>query len=156
MENNIYDVLKKLDIKYERIKHKPVYTVQEIKDIKLNIDGTGCKNIFLKDKKHNFYLYVLQEDKRVDFKYLQKELGNNRLSFANPEELYQYLKLEQGAVTPLGIINNEEKNVTVLLDKELKGKVLLVHPNINTETISIKYDDLTKFIENHGNIYMEI
>ena len=67
-----------------------------------------------------------------------------------------YLGLIPGAVTPLGIINDKEHLVTIILDKDLQNKTLLVHPNRNTASIAIKYEDLIKFIQYCGNKYMEI
>ena len=76
------------------------------------------------------------------------------LSFASIEELKNILNLEQGSVTPLGIINDEKNMVTIVIDKELQGKRLLVHPNTNKKTLSINYNDLIKFIEFEKHKYL--
>lgn len=152
----ILEVLDKLNIKYEIQEHKPAYTVDDLKDVFLNMEGIGCKNLFLKDAKKNLFLYTLPEDKRADLKTLPEKINSKRLSFANENDLQTYLGLIPGAVTPLGIINDKEKKVTVVLDKELKNNKVLIHPNRNTATISIKYDDLIKFIKYCGNYFLEI
>ncbi|MGN0144610.1 MAG: prolyl-tRNA synthetase associated domain-containing protein [Clostridium sp.] len=153
--DNIYDLLKKLNISYSKIEHEPVYNVEEAQKIKDRIEGTGCKNLFLKDKKDKYYLYMLKEDKRADLKGLAKYLECGHLSFADEEELYGCLKIKKGSVTPLAIINDNAK-VIIVLDKELKGKVILVHPNTNTITISLKYEDLLRVIDYCKNKYFEI
>lgn len=152
----ILEVLDKLNIKYEIQEHKPAYTVDDLKDVFLNMEGIGCKNLFLKDAKKNLFLYTLPEDKRADLKTLPEKINSKRLSFANENDLQTYLGLIPGAVTPLGIINDKEKKVTVVFDKELKNNKVLIHPNRNTATISIKYDDLIKFIKYCGNYFLEI
>ena len=153
---DILDVLDKLNIKYNMQEHKAVYTVEEMQEIFLDMEGIGCKNLFLKDAKKNLFLYTLPEDKRADLKTLPEKINSKRLSFANENDLQTYLGLIPGAVTPLGIINDKEQKVTVVLDKELKNNKVLIHPNINTATISIKYDDLIKFIKYCGNYFLEI
>ena len=79
-------------------------------------------------------------------KDLAKFLKTSKLSFASEKELQDILKVEKGSVTPLAIINDEKNLVTLLIDKELEKKTLLVHPNTNDKTISIAYEDLLKFI----------
>lgn len=120
------------------------------------MEGIGCKNLFLKDAKKNLFLYTLPEDKRADLKTLPEKINSKRLSFANENDLQEYLGLTPGSVTPLGIINDKEQKVKVVLDKALKNKKVLIHPNRNTATVSIKYDDLIKFIKHCGNEYIVI
>lgn len=153
--NEIYEFLEKLNIDYEKLEHEPVYTVEEAQNIKGKIQGIGCKNLFLKNKECQYYLYMLREDKKADLKNVAKILECGRLSFASEDELYELLKLRKGSVTPLGIINDDSK-VTIILDKELQGQRLLVHPNVNTATISILYEDLLKVIKYCQNTYLEI
>lgn len=152
--DKVIEVLTKLNIEYEIIEHAPVYTVEEAEKIENMIDGIGCKNLFLKDKSNNYFLYVLYSQKKADLKSLQKKLQCGRLSFASEEELYEMLKLNKGSVSPLGIINNKECNVIVILDGELENKKLLMHPNLNTFTISMGYNDLIKFINYCNNKYI--
>lgn len=152
----LYEILKKLEILYEELSHKRAFTVKEIKSLHLDIKGQGCKNLFLKDKKNSYYLVILPEDKKADFKKL-KTLTTKNLFFASPEELKSILNLEQGSVTPMGLMFDKNKKVVVLLDEELKGQTVLVHPNVNNKTISLSTDDLIRFIEytNHTYLWME-
>lgn len=152
----IYKVLETYHIPYKEIEHKPVYTVEEAQKIKGDIEGVGCKNLFLKDKQGHFYLYLLEDSKTADFKQLEKILHTSKLTFATEEELSEHLGLLKGSVTPLGIIYDNEKKVTILLDSELEGKSLLMHPLTNTKTISMEYSDLLMFITNEDHKYQVI
>lgn len=143
---NIYEILKDLNIQYEELEHEAIYTVEEANRIESMIEGIGCKNLFLTDK-NRYFLYVLKDDKRADLKKLAKYLNVLRLSFGNEDKLMELLGLTKGSVTPLGIINDKDSKVTIILDKDLVGGKLLCHPNINTKTMSIEYTDLIKIIE---------
>lgn len=143
---NLYEILNKLNIKYDEIEHDAVYTVEEANRIESMIEGIGCKNLFLTDK-NKYFLYVLKDDKRADLKELAKYLNVLRLGFGNEDKLMELLGLTKGSVTPLGIINDKDYEVTIVLDKDLVGCKLLCHPNTNTKTMNIEYDDLIKLIE---------
>ena len=153
----IYDILDELKISYEEISHKAVFTVEEANAIEQQIKGLGCKNLFLTNKKGKYYIYVLEDSKQANLKELQSFLNEKRLSFGKEEELNEILNLTKGSVTPLGIINDKENLVTVLLDKDLIDKRILAHPNVNTKTVSLEYQDLIKIIEytNHNYIIIE-
>ena len=142
----LYEILEKLQISYLEVSHPKVSTVLEMQKLHLNIQGIGCKNLFLKDKEH-YYLYVLEENKRADLKSLARGLRISRLSFASEEELQNVLGLEKGSVTPLGILHDRQNRVVILLDKDLEGKKILVHSNRNDRTLSLSFDDLLKFIQ---------
>ncbi len=150
---NIYEMLSELDIKYQEIEHDAVYTVEEAKKIESMIEGIGCKNLFLTDK-NRYFLYVLKDDKRADLKELANILKVLRLSFGSEDKLMELLGLTKGSVTPLGIINDKNSKVTIIIDKDLVDNKLLVHPNINTKTISINYKDLIKIIEYTNHRYI--
>ena len=153
----IYEILDKLKISYEEISHKAVFTVEEANAIEEQINGVGCKNLFLTNKKGKYYIYVLEDSKQANLKELQIFLNEKRLSFGKEEELNEILKLTKGSVTPLGIINDKDNLVTILLDKDLIDRRILAHPNVNTKTMSIEYKDLIKIIEytNHNYIIIE-
>ena len=151
-------ILQELGISYNEIEHEAVFTVEQAQNIKNKIEGTGCKNLFLTDKKGKYFLVVLEENKRANISEIEKLTDTKHLSFANNEELKEILSLEQGSVTPLGIINDINNKVLMIIDRDLKNRKLLVHPNINTKTISINFADLVKFIEyeKHKYILMKI
>lgn len=151
---NVYDVLKKLDILYEEITHPKVHTIEEAEreNIASKINGVECKNLFVKNKNH-YYLIVIKAEKHTNLKELSKMVNEQRFTFASTKELKEILNLEKGSVTPLGIINDKENKVILLFDKELENNKILVHPNINTKTISIQYEDLIKIIEDTKHKY---
>lgn len=153
---DIYEVFKKLNIEYNEIEHKPLYTILDAKVIKGKIEGQECKNLFLTDNKDGYYLVIIEDKKRSDLKQLQELLNVSKLSFASASKLKEILNLIPGSVTPLSIIYDNNNKVTLLIDNDLKNKMLLFHPNTNTKTVSIKYDDLIKFIEFEKHKYMFI
>ena len=153
---NIYDVLDKLSISYEEITHDAVKTVKEAKEIENMIDGVPVKNLFLTDNENSYYLIMLEAHKRADLKKITRLVNKKHLSFASVNDLKDILKLDPGSVTPLGIINDIDNKVKIVIDKDLVKKKILVHPNVNIKTISINFDDLIMFIkyENHDYILM--
>ena len=152
---DIYKFLTQLGIDYQKINYQSVSTVEEAMFINEQIDGVACKNLFLKSSDKQFFIYMMTVERRADLKYIAKQIGSKRLSFASDEELVELLKLIPGSVTPLGIIN-DNKRVKILIDRELRAQRLLINPNINTATISITYDDLLLFINDCGNEYLII
>ncbi len=154
----IYEILEKLNIIYQEIEEQAVYTVEQAKKIQKRIEGIGCKNLFLTNKKGKYYLVILEKNKKANIKEIKKLINQSHLSLASNSELNQILNLEQGSVTPFGIIYDNENKVELILDKDLKNKKSFFHPNINTKTISIQFQDLIKFIEyeKHNYIYKMI
>ena len=154
----IYDVLRDLNIKYEEEYHIPVYTVDEANKLSIKIDGVGCKNLFLKDDKSDYYLVFMLDSKRADLKKIAEYIGVKKLRFADEESLKNILNLEKGSVTPLGIINDTDCLVKLIIDKELVGCKCLMHPNRNDRTVSIGFADFMRFIEftNHTYSLMEM
>lgn len=151
---NLYDILNKLSVEYKEIEHEPVFTIEQAQFIKNNIDGTGCKNLFLTNKKRSYYLVLLDESKKANIKEIAALVNESHLSFASMEELKEILNLDQGSVTPLGIVNDKNNLVVLIIDKALKDKILLVHPNTNKRTISISYNNLIRFIEYENHKYI--
>lgn len=145
---NIYDILKELDIRYEEIEHKAVYTIEEAmqEDIPSKIEGIECKNLFVKSK-NKYYLIFIKAEKRAELKLVAELLNETRLSFASEKELKDILNLTIGSVTPFGLVNDRENLVTLLIDKELENQKVLVHPNVNIKTVSIQLSDLIKLVE---------
>ena len=151
---DIYDILKELNIDYDEIQHEAIFTVGEAKIINNRIIGIGCKNLFLTDKKGRYFLILMEENKRANMKEIARLLNVSHLSFASTEALKNILKLKQGSVTPLGIMNDRDNLVELVIDSDLKDKKVLVHPNTNTRTISIDFNDLIKFIEYEKHKYV--
>ena len=143
---NLYEIFKQLNIEFKEVEHKPVFNIEQAQSIKEKIEGTGCKNLFLTDKKGKYVLVILEENKKANMKKIAKIINTSHLSFAENSELTNILNLEQGSVTPFGILNDIDNQVILVIDKDLKNKKLLFHPNINTKTISISYDNLIKLL----------
>jgi len=152
-ENKVYDKLKSLGINYEVHEHPPVLTVEDAQKYWSNIEGAQCKNLFLRNQKGKFhYLIIMEESKRVDMSKLASQIGENKLSFASDQRLEKYLGLKTGAVSPFGLINDENHVVEVKIDKDLKKtKIINFHPNVNTATISISFKDFEKFLKEQTN-----
>ena len=152
----LFEILDKLEIKYELLEHGAVYTVDEAKELDNMIDGIGCKNLFLTNKKGKYFLVMIHEDKRANIKEIESLLDCKHLSFGKEEDLKEVLGLEAGSCTPLGIVNDKENKVVLVFDKDLVDKKVLCHPNKNTATLSLEFSDLIKFIEylEHKYLYM--
>jgi Ala-tRNA(Pro) deacylase len=152
-QEKVFEKLNELNVKYEVMNHPAVFTIEEMDALNITEQGDVCKNLFLRDEKgKRHFLVVLDKDKKADLKDIQKQLGSTRLSFASAERLDKYLKLQKGEVTPLGVINDEEGSVEVVFDNDLIGKTKLgVHPNDNTATVWISFEDLKKVIDHNGN-----
>ncbi len=155
MENNKKNALEWLEnkgIAYEMLEHEAVYNMEDMDKAGITAKGDVCKNLFLRDKngkKH--YLVVCPEEAQVDLAELSAQLQSTKLSFASAERLEKYLNVVQGCVSPLGVINDANHEVTVAFDKKLKGGRMGIHPNDNTATVWVQSDELAKAIEAMGN-----
>ncbi len=149
------DLLARLDvlgIVTKTVNHPPVFTVEESKRLRGNLLGAHTKNLFLKDKKGRLWLVIAQEDRDVDLKALRKDIGAAQLSFGKPALLSEVLGLEPGSVTPFGVINDIENQVTVILDKGLLAfDALNFHPLTNTATTRISPKGLQAFLGDTGH-----
>lgn len=147
--------LKELGIQYELIEHKAVFNMEEMDALGKDFfkGATICKNLFLRDQKgKRHFLVTMKEEKQANIAEIAKSCLVTKLSFASEERLKKYLNLTPGAVTPLAIINDEQKAVEVILDKDLfKEEKIGVHPGVNTATVIISPADLEKYIKANGN-----
>ncbi len=146
-------VLDGLGIPYDLHHHRAVFTVAESEEVDGKIPGTHCRNLFLRDKKKNNFLVVLQNATEVDIKKLPDLIGSDRLSFGSSERLWEYLGVRPGSVCPYSIINDTGGQVKICLDKSMMETDLVnYHPLLNTMTIGVKPADLIRFIENCGHV----
>lgn len=149
-----YDYLAKHKIKYEKTEHEAVFNMEELGRVGVPYPGRDAKNLFVRDdKKQNYYLITVKGAKRVDLKQFKKDHGTRHLSFASADDLQNILHIIPGAVTPLGLLNNEDKKVGFYLDEDFlkDGGMIGVHPCDNTATVWLKTEDLIKLIKDHGN-----
>lgn len=154
-KKEIYEFLEEKGISFEVTEHKAVYNMEELLEANLPYPEDNAKNLFVRDdKKRNYYLITVKGDKRVNLKDFRKAHGTRVLSFASAEDLSAIMKLTPGAVTPLGLLNDEERKVELYLDKDFfDGEARIgCHPNDNTATVWLKADSLVKLIEEHGNL----
>ena len=141
-----------LGIAYRNHEHAAVFTVEEAKALRGELTGGHIKNLFLRNKKEEMWLVVAEEDKRIDLKALGERLGAGKLSFGSPDRLMRYLGVLPGAVTPFGIINDAERKVKVVLDRDLMGfNPVNAHPLVNTMTTALAPQDLVRFLEAEGH-----
>ncbi|MPL97775.1 Prolyl-tRNA editing protein ProX [bioreactor metagenome] len=160
LRQKVFDCLDRLDITYELVEHPAVYTIEEMDALNIDDKNEVVKNLFVRDeKKKRYFLIVLQKDKRANLKELRKQLCCKPLSFASEADLGSYLGLTKGAVTPLGVLNDETLSVEVVIDRDiLKFDRMGVHPNDNTATVWLRPRDLVTIIQKHGNgiTYIEL
>ncbi len=152
-ERRVYDALDSLGIAYTRHEHPPVFTVEEAEKHWTEIEGAHCKNLFLRNKKGNHhYLVIIDSAKQADLRKLNALLHEDRLSFGSPERLRTYLGLDPGSVSPFGLINDANREVTVVVDQDLRGAAMVnFHPNVNTATVGISFTDFERFLSRRGN-----
>lgn len=146
-----YQYLTDRGISYEVTEHGAVYNMEELAAVDLPYPDCDAKNLFVRDdKKRNYYLITVKGEKRVNLKEFRKAHGLRNLSFASPDDLMAIMGLIPGAVTPLGLLNAEEKKVIFYLDQELEDSLIGVHPNDNTATVWMQSKDLMMLLKEHG------
>lgn len=152
-KQEILDLLNRQGIPYRCKEHPPVFTMEEMTQQGILEEGRVCKNLFLRNHKGNRHILVsLPAEKHADLKNLGALLDGERLSFASEQRLQAHLGVGHGAVSPLGILNDEGHAVTVLLDEELLGwDAIGVHPNDNTATVWLAPEDLLSLLRSAGN-----
>ena len=147
-EIRVYDFLDKLNVTYQRVDHEAAMTMEACEEIDrtLGDDTAICKNLFLCNRQEtNFYLLLMPGDKPFKTKDLSAQIGSARLSFAKPEYMEKYLDITPGSVSVLGLMNDHEKKVQLLIDKDvLKDPYFGCHPCINTSSLKFTTKD---FIE---------
>ena len=148
----VLTLLRDRKIQFDIVEHDTVYTIDEMLRLNLPHAEAVAKNLFLRDdKKRNYYLLVVREEKKVDLKALKEKIVTRPLSFASEGDLNQLLGLTKGSVTPFGILNDEDRRVKVLIDQSFWESLIGVHPNENTATVWMHIADLAEILEEHGN-----
>lgn len=145
-EIRVYDFLDQLGVSYQRVDHEAAMTMEACKEIDDTLgDGTAiCKNLFLCNRQETrFYLLLILGDKTFKTKDLSAQIGSSRLSFAKAEYMEKYLDITPGSVSILGLMNDQEKRVQLLIDEDvLKPEYFGCHPCINTSSLKIRMEDL--------------
>ena len=148
-EIQVYDLLDRLGIAYERTDHEEANTMEACNEIDKILDVVICKNLFLCNRQETqFYLLMMPGDKPFKTKDLSKQIGSARLSFAKAEYMEEYLHIKPGAVSIMGLMNDTEKHVQLLVDKPvLESEYLGCHPCVSTSSMKLKTKDiLEKFL----------
>ena len=149
-----YEYLKDHDIEFEITEHEAVYNMEELDAVDLPYPGDDAKNLFVRDdKKRNYYLITVKGDKRINLKDFRKTFETRPLRFASEDDLMNIMGLIAGAVTPLGLLNDEERKAQLYIDEDFLGDAgrIGVHPNDNTATVWLQASDLIDLVRDHGN-----
>ena len=147
-EIRVYDLLDQLGVSYQRVDHEPAMTMEVCAAIDIALEATICKNLLLCNRQCTaFYLLMIPGDKVFKTKDLSKQIGSSRLSFAAPEYMEKYLDITPGSVSVLGLMNDKEHHVQLLIDEDvLKGEYVGCHPCINTSSLRLRTEDLMQKI----------
>ena len=149
-EIRVYDFLDKLGVQYQRIDHEAAMTMEACEEIDhaLGDNTTICKNLFLCNRQEtDFYLLLMPGDKPFTTKDLSAQIHSARLSFAKPEYMEKYLDITPGSVSVLGLMNDSEKKVQLLIDEDvMKEPYFGCHPCINTSSLKFTTEDLMQKI----------
>ena len=119
-EIRVYDLLDSLGIEYERTDHERTDTMEACNEIDAILQVTICKNLFLCN-----------------------QINSARLSFASPEDMERLLDITPGSVSIMGLMNDKENAVQLLVDEDvLQGEYLGCHPCINTSSLKMRTKDV--------------
>ena len=147
-EIRTYDFLDSLGIEYQRIDHEEAMTMEVCEAIDSALGATICKNLLLTNHQEtDFYLLMIPGDKKFRTKDITSQIGSARLSFASGEYMEKFLDITPGSLSVLGLMNDKEKRVRLLIDEDvLGGEYIGCHPCINTSSLRIKTEDMVNKI----------
>ena len=150
-EKRVYDLWDRLQIPYEGVSHETANTIEDCEAVEEELGVKICKNLFLRNRqKTTFYLLMMPGDKKFVTKDLSGQLGISRLSFAEPEFMEQYLDLTPGSASVLGLMNDPDQEVHLLIDEDLlKEEYIGCHPCINTSTLKLRTSDILHVFLKH-------
>ena len=147
-EIRVYDFLDNLQIDYYRVDHEAAMTMEACVAIDQAMETAMCKNLMLCNRQcTDFYILMIPGDKKFKTNVLSKQIGTARLSFADGQYMEQFLDITPGSLSVLGLMNDTEKRVRLLIDKDvLHDEFIGVHPCVNTASLKLKTADLTEKI----------
>ncbi|MBR6406197.1 MAG: prolyl-tRNA synthetase associated domain-containing protein [Lachnospiraceae bacterium] len=158
-EVRVYDFLDSLGISYQRTDHEAAGTMEACQEIDRILQIVICKNLFLCNRQATkFYLLMMPGDKVFKTKELSAQINSARLSFASPENMLKYLDIEPGAVSIMGLMNDHDHAVQLLVDEDvLQDEYLGCHPCVNTSSLKMRTADVfEKFLPAVGHIPMTV
>ena len=160
-ELRVYDLLDELGISYDRIDHEEMNTIEACHGVDESLGIHICKNLFLCNRQQTqFYLLLLPGEKKFRTKDLSAQIGSARLSFAGAEAMECFLDITPGSVSVMGLMNDREQRVQLLIDRDLlKEEWFGCHPCMNTSSIRMRLTDMLKLFlpaVKHEAIYVNL
>lgn len=154
--DDFINFLKQKKYRYELHQHEPLFTVEDSKRLRGKIKGSHSKNLFLKNKKNNFFLISCEENDEINLKHISKLLNLGNVSFAREEYLFKYMGIKPGSVSPFALLNDTNNVVDFYLEKKLhESESVNFHPLLNNATITMQTNEFIKFmIENNKKIHI--
>lgn len=143
-EERCYQLLDSLGIEFERADHDFADTIEACHEVEKVLGCEICKNLLLTNRQMTeVYLLLMPGDKPFKTKLLSKQIGSARLSFASAEQMLQYLDITPGSVSVLGLMNDADNKIRLLVDRELLNQEYIgCHPCINSSSLKIKTSDI--------------
>ena len=143
-EERCYDLLDSLGVEYYRVDHEHADTIQDCELVENLLGAKICKNLFLTNRQQtDFYLLIMPGEKPFKTKLLSKQINTARLSFGTPEQMERYLDTLPGSASVLGLMNDRENRVRLLVDKDLLSEETFgCHPCQNTSSLRFRTAEL--------------
>lgn len=154
----LLSLLDKHDVTYQAFTHPAVSTSKEADQYLKDETFVKCKNLFIKTRdKKSYFLVMLPENKKTDWKKAQKELFTSSLTMADEDELMEKLKVKRGLVSPFSLLNDETNTIPLVIDQEAmeENNFVGVHPNDNTKAIILQWIDLARILSSYGHLVEE-
>ena len=86
---------------------------------------------------------MIRGDKKFKTKEISSQIHSARLSFAPAEKMEEYLDILPGSVSVLGLMNDKEHQVQLLVDEDvLNAEYVGCHPCVNTSSLRLKTSDI--------------
>ena len=150
--DKVKEYLNNIGIQFKIVEHEPAYTTEEADKYIEGYDGVRTKTMFICNKKKtNYYMIIMDDSKRLDMNKLKEIVSEKQMKMVSEEALKEKLGIEPGMVSPFGLLNNDEKDVKIYMDKEIiTEEIMTFHPNDNTKTLFITTKDLFEYFENIG------
>ena len=150
--DKVKEYLNSMGIQFKIVEHEPAYTTEEADKYIEGHDGVRTKTMFICNKKKtNYYMIIMDDTKRLDMNKFKEIVSEKQMKMTSEESLKEKLGIKTGMVSPFGLLNNDEKDVKIYMDKEIiTEEIMTFHPNDNTKTLFITTKDLFKYLENIG------
>ncbi len=150
--DRVKEYLNSMGIQFKIVEHEPAYTTEEADKYIEGYDGVRTKTMFICNKKKtNYYMIIMDDSKRLDMNKFKEIVSEKQMKMASEESLKEKLGIKPGMVSPFGLLNNDEKDVKIYMDKEIiTEEIMTFHPNDNTKTLFITTKDLFKYFGNIG------